>query len=161
MIPPMSEAAGVPHTNPVIVVMPDDPALGKFRETFAGKTGSIDEYPTPAGDGYAGYQGATEIINTGQLWERWKKGEAHVDARSLLRARLFDLFLGDWDRHNGQWHWMALPGHDGLVALPEDRDQAFSNYGGLVMSIARSTQPKLLAGRLRQHEGLLVQGRGG
>jgi hypothetical protein len=48
MIPPMAEAAGVPHTSPVIVVMPDDPALGEFRETFGGKTGSIDEFPTPA-----------------------------------------------------------------------------------------------------------------
>src|SRR4051794_39956816 len=39
----LAEAAGVPHTSPVIAVMPDDPALGKFRESFGGKTGSIDE----------------------------------------------------------------------------------------------------------------------
>jgi hypothetical protein len=161
VVPVLSEAAGVFHTNPVIVVMPDDPALGEFRETFGGKTGSIDEYPTPAGGGYSGFQGALEIISTNQLWERWKKGEGGVDVRSLLRARIFDLFLGDWDRHNGQWRWMRLPGHPGLVALPEDRDQAFSNYTGAVMALARSAQPKLVAWHddYENLKGLMVQGR--
>jgi hypothetical protein len=161
MIPPMAEAVGVPHTDPVIVFMPDDPALGEFREIFGGQTGTIDEFPTPAAGGQPGFQGATEILSIKQLWERWKKGEARVDARTLLRARLFDLFLGDWDRHNAQWRWMSLPGHEGLVALPEDRDQAFSNYSGAVMAIARSAAPRLLAwdddyGNMR---GLISQGR--
>lgn len=161
VIPTLAEAAGIPHTNPVIVFMPDDPALGQFRSTFGGKTGTIDEFPTPASGGYPGFHGTTEILSTAQLWERWKKGEADVDARSLLRARIFDLFLGDWDRHNGQWRWMNLPGHEGLVALPEDRDQAFSNYSGAVIAIARSAQPKLIAWRddYDNLRGLILQGR--
>jgi hypothetical protein len=141
--------------------MPDDPALGEFRETFGGKTGSIDEFPTPASGAYPGFQGATEILSTAQLWDRWKKGEARVDARSLLRARLFDLFIGDWDRHNGQWRWMSVPGRDGLQALPEDRDQAFSNYSGAVMAIARSAVPRLIpwSDDYDHMKGLLFQGR--
>ena len=161
MIPPMAEAAGVPHTSPVIVVMPDDPALGEFRETFGGKTGSIDEFPTPAAGAHPGFQGATAILSTAQLWEGWKKGEVQVDARSLLRARLFDLFIGDWDRHNSQWRWMKLPGHDGLQALPEDRDQAFSDYSGAVIAIARSALPRFVpwTDDYENLKGLLFQGR--
>jgi hypothetical protein len=161
MVPPMAEAAGVPHTDPVIVFMPDDPALGEFRQTFGGKTGAIDLYPTPAAGAHAGFRGATEILSSAELWERWKKGEARVDARSLLRARIFDLFVGDWDRHNGQWRWMRLPGQEGLVAMPEDRDQAFSDYSGAVMAIARSAQPKLVAWQddYDNLKGLLIQGR--
>ena len=161
MVPPMAEAAGVPHTNPVVVVMPDDPALGEFRETFGGKVGTIDEFPTPAAGAQTGFRGATEILSTAQLWERWKKGEARVDARSLLRARLFDLVIGDWDRHNGQWRWMRLPGNEALVALPEDRDQAFSNYSGALMVIARSAVPRLIAWRddYDNLKGLVFQGR--
>jgi hypothetical protein len=161
VIPPMAEAAGVPHTEPVIVFMPDDPALGQFRKTFGGKVGSIDVYPTPAGGGHAGFQGATEILSTDDLWERWQKGEARVDARSLLRARIFDLFIGDWDRHNRQWRWLGLPGHEGLVALPEDRDQAFSDYSGAVISIARSAMPRFVDWRddYDNLKGLLIQGR--
>jgi hypothetical protein len=161
IVSPLAEAAGVPHTDPVLTVLPDDPALGQFREAFAGRAGTIDEYPTAAGNGHAGFRGAQEILSTALLWERWKKGEANVDAEALLRARVFDLFLGDWDRHNLQWRWMKLPGHDGLVALPEDRDQAFSDYSGALMSVARSVQPRLLEWRddYDNLKGLVIQGR--
>jgi hypothetical protein len=161
IVPALAEAASVAHTNPAVVFMPDDPALGQFRETFGGKPGTVDEYPTPAGDGYPGFQGAQEILSTGELWERWRKGEGWIDTRAFLRARIFDLFLGDWDRHNGQWRWMKLPGHEGLVALPEDRDQAFANFSGAVMGLARSSQPKLVAWHddYDNLDGLLVQGR--
>ena len=161
IVPTLAEAAGVAHTNPVAVFMPDDPALGKFQQTFGGRSGTIDEYPLPAKDGYAGFRGATEIIESGELWERWLKGQGWVDSRALLRARIFDLFLGDWDRHNGQWRWMRIPGHDRLLALPEDRDQALSNYGGLAVGLARTVDPRFLGWRhdYRNLEGLLIQGR--
>jgi hypothetical protein len=161
MVPPLAEAAGVPHTWPVVVFMPDDPSLGTFREDFGGKPGTIDEYPTPGRGGSAGFQGAVEIIPTSELWTRWKKGEVKVDTAALLRARLFDLFIGDWDRHNGQWRWMKVPGRDGLVPLPEDRDQAFANFSGAVMKIAQSAQPRLVTWHddYENLRGLMVQGR--
>ncbi|HET9316112.1 MAG TPA: hypothetical protein VFQ51_11005, partial [Vicinamibacteria bacterium] len=161
VVPVLAEAAGVPHTWPVVVYMPDDPALGSFRQDFGGKPGTIDVYPTPGREGSPGFQGAVEIIQTSELWARWKKGEARVDTAALVRARLFDLFIGDWDRHNGQWRWMKVPGRDALVPLPEDRDQAFASFSGAVMNIARAAQPRLVKwhddyGNLR---GLMVQGR--
>src|SRR5262245_26443631 len=141
IVPALAEAVGVPHTNPVIVYMPDDPTLGEFKETFGARVGMIDEYPTAAGNGYAGFLGATEILSTSAWWERWKNGEGWIDTRALLRARLLDLFIGDWDRHNGQWRWLNVPGHEGFIALPEDRDQAFADFSGAVMGLARSAQP--------------------
>ncbi len=161
IVPALAEAAGVPHTRPVAVFMPDDPVLGEFRATFGGKPGLIDEYPLPAREGYAGIRGATDLISTKKLWELWLAGEAVVDTRSLLRARMLDLFLGDWDRHNAQWRWLRLPAHQGLVAMPEDRDQAFSNYSGLVMELARTVMPRFLGWRddYDNMNGLLYQGR--
>ena len=41
----LARAAGVAATNPRLVVMPDDPALGEFRKTFANEFGTIDEFP--------------------------------------------------------------------------------------------------------------------
>src|SRR5262245_37188836 len=75
IVPALADAAGVAHTNPTLVYMPDDPKLGDFRPTFGGKAGAIDEYPTAAAAGYSGFQGAVEIISTAELWQRWKKGE--------------------------------------------------------------------------------------
>src|SRR2546427_5482814 len=43
IVAPLLEAAGVLHVTPRIVVMPDDPALGEFRPTFAGLVGLIEE----------------------------------------------------------------------------------------------------------------------
>jgi len=34
MVPPLAKAAGVLHNTPRLVVLPDDPALGEFRELF-------------------------------------------------------------------------------------------------------------------------------
>jgi hypothetical protein len=161
IVPPLAEAAGVPHTTPHFVFMPDDPALGEFRATFGGQAGTIEEYPTPAEDGYRGFEGATEMVTTGRLWTRWLAGEGWIDTKALLRARLFDLFIGDWDRHNGQWRWMALPGHEGLEPLPEDRDQAFSNYGGWLIALARGIMPRFVEWRSDYDNvaGLVSQGR--
>lgn len=137
------EAAGVPNAAPRIVVMPDDERLGPFRAEFAGALGTIQEYPEPASDGRPGFAGATEIIGTEALLAKLRASPAErVDARAFLRARLMDLFLGDWDRHPGQWRWARVPGHAGWQAIPEDRDYAFSRFEGLVLVVARNWKPR-------------------
>ena len=45
ILTPLQQAAGVAHTSPRLVAVPDDPALGEFRKTFAGEFGTIDEFP--------------------------------------------------------------------------------------------------------------------
>jgi hypothetical protein len=54
------------------------------------------------------------------------------------------MFIGDWDRHADQWRWANIPGKPGWQPIPEDRDQAFVNYEGLVLSLARYSNPELL-----------------
>jgi hypothetical protein len=144
VLPALAEAAGVPHTEPRVVLMPDDPSLGAFRATFGGRPGTIDEYPTPRAEGYEGVLGATEILSSGQLWAQWRQGGGRVDVPAYLRARMFDLVIGDWDRHNGQWRFLRRPGHDAWLPLPEDRDQAFSDFSGLMLGMARQAMPRLL-----------------
>ena len=120
--------------------MPDDPSLGPFRETFGGTVGTFDEYPTP------GYEGITEIVSSRGLWDKWLEGgaENRVDSRAFLKARLFDLVVGNWDRHQAQWRWAHLPGRTPWVPLPEDADQAFTIYEGTAIAIARTVQPRLM-----------------
>ena len=53
--------------------------------------------------------------------------------------RLFDMLLGDWDRHQDQWRWAAFK-EDGVTTyrpVPRDRDQAFSIMNdGFVLGLA-------------------------
>ncbi|HUR92945.1 MAG TPA: BamA/TamA family outer membrane protein [Gemmatimonadales bacterium] len=144
VVSPMLSAAGVLHSEPRLVLMPDDPALGEFRSDFAGVLGTIEERQTDEG---AGFAGASKIISTDALFKRLENHQdERVDARAYLTARLVDLLLGDWDRHQDQWRWAQLGEGDSVpwTPIPRDRDQAFARFDGLLLSLARLSVPQLI-----------------
>ncbi len=146
VVAPLLEAAGVLHAQPQLVVMPDDSALGEFRAEFSGMLGTIEIRPTEGDDDEPGFAGADEIIGTDDLFERLESGPDHrVDTRAFLAARLLDVYLGDWDRHQDQWRWARFgeaPFH--WQPIPRDRDQAFAKLDGVLLWIARFNQPQLV-----------------
>jgi len=56
-----------------------------------------------------------------------KDNDNAVDQKFFLRSRLFDLWIGDWDRHDDQWRWAEFDSKKGKTyrPIPRDRDQAF------------------------------------
>lgn len=141
----LAEAAGVPFTNPRIVVMPDDPALGEFRKQFANEIGTIDVFPLAGPDKTPGYMGATEIVSSEEMWNRLMQGpENRVDSRALLRARVLDLWTDNYDRHRGQWRWMRIPGTPLWQPLPEDPDFVLVRHDGAVGALIRGRVPDYL-----------------
>ena len=139
------DAAGIPCPAWRLVVLPDDPALGEFQKDFAGAIGVFAVYPMPAkGGGARASSGATEIIDHAELYKRLQAGDGDaIDAQALLKARLVDILMGDWDRHRKQWRWAKVPGNPLWVPIPEDRDQAFSRYEGLLLGDgARARDPR-------------------
>jgi hypothetical protein len=145
ILTPLQETAGVAHTSPRLVVVPDDPALGEFRKTFAGEFGTIDEFPLATAPGRPGFMSATEILSTTDLWKRWLEGPGNrIDSHAFLRARVLDLWLDNFDRHRGQWRWMRIPGHELYQPLPEDPDMVLVHHDGLLMANLRGRIPKQL-----------------
>jgi hypothetical protein len=141
----LSRAAGVPVVETRLFALGDDPALGEFREDFAGTLGTLSVYPQPVSETNPGFEGATEILEHLEFYARLRAGTSdRVDDRAFLRARLLDVFLGDWDRHRKQWRWAKVPGRDNWQPIPEDRDQAFSRYDGIVLGLARPRQPRFV-----------------
>jgi hypothetical protein len=144
---PIVQAAGVAHATPRLFVMPDDPRLGEFRTRFAGLLGTLEERPAEGPDGEPGFAGALDVRSTEKMLEAVSRNPREpVDARAFLAARLLDLYLGDWDRHADQWRWALVPGGRERIwiPIPRDRDQAFSRYDGIVLSLARRVRPELL-----------------
>jgi hypothetical protein len=144
---PILQAAGVLHVTPVLVVMPDDPALGEFRAEFAGKLGMIEQYPSVPKHG-PGFAGAIEIIDSDSLLARIDRDPTErVDAVALLAARLVDMMLNDWDRHPGQWKWARM--HNGSPTIWEpiarDRDKDFISYEGAIPTLSRLASPNIVA----------------
>jgi hypothetical protein len=126
-------------------VLPDVAALGEFRERFAGTLGFIEERAIT--EHARPFAGAAEIIDGDEIFERVQRGPRdRVDTRAFLAARLFDLLIGDWDRHRGQWGWARF-GDEPVtrwVPIPEDRDQAFVRYDGLILALGRITTPQIV-----------------
>ncbi len=138
------DAAGVPCPAWRLVVLPDDPALGEFQRDFAGSVGVFAEYPSAVSATNPGFRGVTQIIDHLELYRRLEAGSGdRADVHALLRARLMDIFMGDWDRHRKQWRWAIFPGSALWQPIPEDRDQAFSRYEGLVLDSARGRDGRI------------------
>ena len=136
----LARSLGIRFYGSRLAVMPDDPALGEFRATFGGTVGSFDDYLEP------GDEGITEVVSSFGLWEKWREGgaENRVDSRAFLEARLFDLVVGNWDRHQGQWRWARIAGQPLWQPLPEDADQALTRYEGRAMAAVRSVVPRFM-----------------
>jgi hypothetical protein len=127
-IPVLANAVNVPHTNPIIGYVAPDKRLGIYEKVFA-NTVCLFEEREPLGNS----------DNTAKMLEELNKdNDNSVDSSSFFRARLLDLFLGDWDRHEDQWRWYDSKKGSGkkYIAIPRDRDQAFYRNEGLFPSVA-------------------------
>jgi hypothetical protein len=128
IVPPLAEAVGVPHANPVIGVVAADPALGEYSKVFTGMICLLEERePTGKSD--------NTLKTEGELIEDYNN---RFDGEGFLRARMLDLLIGDWDRHEDQWRWGVTKGDKGksYEAVPRDRDQVFHVNQGLFPTIA-------------------------
>ena len=151
VVAPLLESVGLLHPDPTLVVMPDDPRLGEFREEFTGLLGFIEERPDEGPDGEPGFAGSTRVVSSERLFERLEEGpDNRVDAEDFLRARLMDMFVGDWDRHPDQWRWAGFEHGDLLVfrPVPRDRDWALARMDGFILRwfrrIAQGIAPHLV-----------------
>ena len=147
VVDPLMEATGILHSKHTLVVIPDDPRLGEYREEFAGLIGTLQEHPSEGPDDSPGFAGSRKVSGTETVWEDMEEGRCdRVDARAYLKARLMDLLINDKDRHPGQWRWARFPDGDCYLWLPipEDRDQAFIHYGGVAMMLVRRALPRAI-----------------
>lgn len=142
VVPRLAEAAGIYHTNPQLYFIPDDPRFGLYRYDFANTLVLFEERPAGNRKDIDSFGNSKNIYNTADLLEQlYKDNDNNVDQHWVLKSRLFDFFIGDWDRHDDQWRWASFKNKKGKGKLfrpiPRDRDQAFFVSEGLVMSIAK------------------------
>jgi hypothetical protein len=135
VVPPMADAAGIYHTNPRLVYIPDDPRLGIYRKDFANTLSLFEERPAGDWSDMAHFGNSGNIINTSKVLEKLAKdNDNSVDQLFVLRSRLFDLLLGDWDRHDDQWRWATFESkkEETYRPIPRDRDQTFFVNEGII-----------------------------
>ncbi len=143
----LSDAVGVFHTNPVLYYVPKQNALSHFNDEYGDELYMIEERAA-SGHGNAKSFGFSDtVISTDDLLKKLRKNANHyLDEEAYIRARLFDMLIGDWDRHEDQWRWATFK-EDGKTIyrpIPRDRDQAFSIMAdGTLLGIATNIVPAL------------------
>ena len=134
-IPPLIEAAAIYHTNPVIVFVPYTPSLGKYNETFANLLCLFEERPDDDQSDASNFGFSKNVVGSEKLLENTREENDHqVEQEALVRARLFDMFIGDWGRHEDQWRWAKFDIDDFKVyrPIPRDRDQTWTKFDGFL-----------------------------
>ncbi|MBO2011074.1 hypothetical protein [Hymenobacter negativus] len=160
-VPPLAQAAGVPHTRPRLVyVRPDETGLGEMSERFRGKLALLEEKYEEVASATPDLAGVTNFVGGETVLKKVYFHPAYYfDQPAFLRARLLDMLIGDWDRHERQWDWATFPENNGLVRfqpIPKDRDQVYFRFDdGLVPWLAsrRFIAPQFHT--FREHYGYL------
>ncbi len=130
-VPVLAEALGIIVAEPRIYFIPDDPAFGQFRQIFANTVCLLEERePTPD---------HSETKTTGKVLDKVAHETDHrLLQKTILKARLLDMVIADWDRHEDQWRWGI---HDSLgtkyyYPIPRDRDFVYFSSDGLFLQFA-------------------------
>ncbi|RYG43541.1 MAG: hypothetical protein EOO01_21155, partial [Chitinophagaceae bacterium] len=130
-IPTLAQAAGIPHANPEIVYVPDDPALKQYRADFANGLYVFEEREP---------LNIKKTYNSTDVFEKLQEdNDNRVDQQAVLNARLLDMFVMDFDRHEDQWRWgneeKKKSKDKTFYPIPRDRDQPFFINNGLIPKI--------------------------
>jgi len=135
VVAPLADAIGILHTHPKLMYLPPQTQLDTFNSRYGGRLFLLEYEPEGSG-AWVNREGVKEIINTESVQKMLiKYPDSEIDKKALVRARLFDLMIGDWDRHAKQWGWVVIE-EEGkpytYLPLPTDRDNAFYNPNGLI-----------------------------
>ncbi|PKP51199.1 MAG: hypothetical protein CVT95_01390 [Bacteroidetes bacterium HGW-Bacteroidetes-12] len=151
VISPMAEAVGILHTKPQLVAIPNDPHLLEYREDFANQLMLFEQRAAKDVSSTENFGYTTNAINSQKLIQKVLDDHNFiVDEEEMLRNRLFDMLIGDWDRHEDQWRWAEytcakenhehcshlIDNNNYYIPIPRDRDQAFVKFDGLIPRLA-------------------------
>jgi len=129
-MPALSKPLGLTVPKPELFFVPEDRAFGSYKRIFANTICFLEEKePTLHNE---------KVKSTNQVFEKTMEENDHrVDQPAVLKARLLDILVADFDRHFGQWKWAT--GDTGIGKLyypiPRDRDQAMFYSNGFLIKI--------------------------
>lgn len=123
------------HASPTLYVLPDDDALGTFKGEHANLFGILEVRPTDNTEKDKVFGGAKHIEKSYKMFDKlYRDHDNRVAKQEFVRARVFDLWIGDWGKHEDNWKWAGYKDQQGEVfrPIPRDRDHAFSRWDGII-----------------------------
>lgn len=126
----LAKAAGIYTSEPQLFSVADDTALGQYRNLFVNTVCLLEERD----------RGFDSTLSSKTLLPLIKADATNlIEQKVLLRARLLDMLIADWDRHENNWRWGVKDsaGINIYYATPTDRDWAFYKTKGLLPAIIK------------------------
>ena len=140
-IPVLAEPLNLAVPHPELFFVPDDPAFGFYQPLFKNTVCMLEERE-PSWDG-------SETRSTIKVFNKLIEENDHrADQLTVLKARLLDILIGDFDRHFDQWKWATSDTGKGKLyyPIPRDRDQAYFYSDGLLLRAASRNLLPFLVG---------------
>lgn len=139
VIPKLAASSEVFYTNPSVVYVPHQAALGIYDEEIGDGVYIFEERPGGNTASFSNFGNTKKTYNTTDVIEMIAESHQYkIDQRAVLRARLLDIWLGDWDRHDDQWRWASFEEGETTILkpIPRDRDQVFYKNDGILDYLA-------------------------
>lgn len=161
VVPRMASALNLYHLKPHLVYVPMAPQLGPYLDDIGGRLAFIEIRPDEDLRYFSQFGYSRSIISTRNMFANLRESmDNTVDQRMFLKARLFDILLGDWDRHEDQWRWAEFKTQNGLLykPIPRDRDQVFTLYDGVIPYLVSRYGVKNFSSFTKDYDDLISLG---
>jgi hypothetical protein len=160
----MADKINIFHSNPRLYYIPKQQALGNYNMNYGDEMYMVEERFSSDPKTLASLNNAKDIVSTEDVLKNLNKNYKYsIDQESYIRARIFDMLIGDWDRHSDQWKWAEYEEGNKVIykPIPRDRDQAFSKYDGnafkIIMNIPAIRHIKTFKEDLKSVKWLAVE----
>ncbi len=136
IVAPLAAAAKIYHSQPALYYIPAQPALKQYNDSFANALYLFEQRADEDWGTAPNFGNSNNIIGTEKMLEKiLEDNDDVVDQDAFVKARLFDMLIGDWGRHEDQWRWATFENgkKTTYVPVPRDRDNAFSIFDGALL----------------------------
>ena len=131
----MLDATEILHARPKLYIMPPSDELGGFKPKYGNLLGMLEEKPKNVKDVKVPFAGADNILQSRKMFrDLYRDNSSHVDSKEYAKARMFDILIGDWGKHEDNWKWAGFETDEGTLyrPIPRDRDYVFSRWDGFI-----------------------------
>ena len=138
-VAPLLNKIDILHATPTLYRLPDDAKLGPFRKKYGNLFGMLEENPGNKNNEGKHFANADDIEKSVDMFQRfYKDHDTRLQVDEFVRARLFDIWVGDWSKHEDNWKWAMYKMDKGHLyrPIPRDRDHVFSRQDGLINWLA-------------------------
>lgn len=122
----------IPYRYSSLVYVPKTGDLNSFSDNFGDELYYIEkQIPSEILNNHNLAINDT-IVNTAHVLSQLRAAASNtIDEEAYIRARIFDMLIGDWNRSSSKWDWVKASGNKSTTYIPisKNSDQAFSKMG--------------------------------